>query len=146
MIRFVTNRDIGEWLELAKEAEPLFGKMAGDPEFNKAIEACISDSSAICVTDTDNGVAGIVAVNKENNEIAWLAVKNSCRKKGYGRQLAEAALASLDTHKPIYVQTFAPHVEEGKPARKLYLQFGFKDDKDGGKNPAGIDTVVMRLG
>ena len=91
-------------------------------------------------------MAGIIAFSKEANEILWLAVKSKYRKKGYGHELVEAAIKHLDTNKPIYVQTFASHVEAGKSARKLYLHLGFEDDRDGGKNPAGIDTTIMKLG
>lgn len=146
MIRNVTPQDIDAWLELAKEVEPLFGEMAGTEAFAEAISGCIADSSALCLVNADNDVVGIVALDKSSNEIAWLAVKHKYRGQGYGYQLVEAALGQLDQTQPIVVQTFAPHVESGKPARKLYLHFGFKDDKDGGKNPAGIDTVIMRLG
>jgi len=45
----------------------------------------------------------------------------------------------------IRVQTFDETVALGKPARKLYIDFGFTDDKKGGLNPAGIPTVIMQL-
>ena len=145
MIRFVTNKDIDQWLELAKEVEALFGDMAGIPEFRDAISECINASSALCATHTDNEVAGIIALSKEKNEIEWLTVKNKYRGRGYGNALLDAAIKHLDSTKPIYVQTFSSHVESGKPARQLYLHFGFKDYKDGGKNPADIDTTIMVL-
>jgi len=144
MIRFVNKQDIPQWLEFAKEVEDLFGKMAGLAEFETAINECIANSSALCVTH-DNDAAGIVAINKEKNEIEWLAVKKEYRGNGYGYQLVEAAINHLDTERPIYVQTFSSHVESGKPARKLYLDFGFKDYKHGGENPAGLDTTIMKL-
>ncbi len=146
MLRYVTVEDFDQWLEMAKEVEPLFGDMVGVADFEAGIKACIADSSALCVTQADDDVAGIIAFSKETNEILWLAVKNKYRKKGYGYDLVEAAIQHLDTDKPIYVQTFAAHVDAGLAARKLYLHFGFKDDKDGGKNPAGVDTTIMRLG
>jgi len=34
---------------------------------------------------------------------------------------------------------------DGRAARKLYLDFGFLDYKDGGLNPAGIPTVIMQF-
>ena len=78
------------------------------------------------------------------NEIMWLAVSEAERGKGYGRQLLEAALRVLDTTGDIVVQTFDRTVEEGKAARRLYADFGFVDDRDGGLNPAGIPTVLMK--
>ena len=75
----------------------------------------------------------------------WLAVSKRHRRKGVGRQLLEFALRHLDRHKDIFVQTFAESVSEGKAARKLYLDCGFTDDRDGGLNPAGVPTFIMRL-
>ncbi len=144
MIRLVTNQDLNAWMELAGEVEPLFGEMVGKEDFINGIKDFISSSSAFCVVNTDNEVEGIIAINKALNEIAWLAVGEKCRGKGYGYQLLERAIDSLDNSKPIYVQTFSPGVKVGEAARKIYMKFGFKDDKDGGKNPAGIDTVIMK--
>ncbi len=46
MIRLVTNQDLNAWIELAREVEPLFGKMADNEDFINAIKDCISNSSA----------------------------------------------------------------------------------------------------
>ncbi|MCG8484898.1 MAG: GNAT family N-acetyltransferase [Clostridia bacterium] len=145
MIRLVADGDFKTWLELAKEVEPLFGEMVENEDFKRGIKGCIADSSAFCVENTMKDIEGIVAVNKAENEISWLAVRERSRGKGYGNQLLKAALDHLDQQKPIFVQTFSPAVKAGKAARKMYLQFGFKDYKDGGKNPADIDTVIMKL-
>lgn len=144
MIRLVTNQDLNAWMELAGEVEPLFGEMVWNEDFINGIKGCIANQSAFCVVNTDNEVEGIIAINKALNEIAWFAVREKCRGKGYGCQLLEKAIDSLDNRKPIYVQTFSPHVKAGEAARKIYLKFGFRDFKDGGKNPAGIDTVIMK--
>jgi GNAT superfamily N-acetyltransferase len=144
MIRLVTNQDLNAWMELAGEVEPLFGEMVGNEDFISGIKGCIATQSAFCVVNTDNEVEGIIAINKALNEIAWLAVRERCRGQGYGYQLLEKAIDSLDNRKPIYVQTFSPGVKAGEAARKIYLKFGFRDYKDGGKNPAGIDTVIMK--
>lgn len=144
MIRLVTKQDLDAWMELAREVEPLFGEMVGNEDFINGIKDCTSEASAFCVVNTDNEIEGIIAINKAINEIAWLAVGEKCRGKGYGYQLLERAIDSLDNSKPIYVQTFSPGVKTGEAARKIYLKFGFRDDKDGGKNPAGIDTVIMK--
>ncbi|WP_066499577.1 GNAT family N-acetyltransferase [Abyssisolibacter fermentans] len=145
MIRLVTNQDFNAWLELAKEVEPLFGKMVGCEDFKKGIKECISNLSAFCFVNTNNDIEGVIAINKDENEIAWLAVKKKCRGKGYGYQLLKAAINCLDNKNPIFVQTFSSKVKAGEAARKLYMQFGFKDYKDSGKNPAGIETIIMKL-
>ena len=145
MIRFITDNDINTWLELSKEVEPLFGEMAASEDFKNGITHCISASSALCVENKKCEIEGIVAFDKAANEICWLAVRNRARSKGYGRQLLDAALGHLDRSRPVIVQTFAPNVKEGEAARQLYLRHGFADLKDAGKNPAGVDTVIMVL-
>lgn len=144
-IRLVTNEDLSDWHELAKEVEPLFGKMAHCEEFMQGIKKTISSDSAFCIIHTNNEIGGIVAVDKSKNEIVWLVVKKESRSKGYGRQLLKAAIDSLDDDQPVYVQTFSVAATEGRAARHLYERFGFIDYKEAGKNPAGIDTVIMRL-
>lgn len=144
MIKLVTDEDFNTWLELAKEVEPLFGEMVNNDDFREGIKGCISSSSAFCIKN-NNDIEGIVAINKTENEISWLAVRENSRGKGYGYQLLKEAIHALDYKKPIFVQTFSSSVKAGKAARKLYLQFGFKDYKDGGKNPANIDTIIMKL-
>lgn len=144
-IRLVTNEDLDDWLQLAKEVEPLFGKMVGCKEFLQGIKETISNKSAFCVIHATNEIGGIVAVDKNKNEIVWLAVKKEYRSKEYGHQLLKAAMDSLVDARPVYVQTFSAGVTEGEAARHLYEQFGFVDYKEAGKNPAGIDTVIMRL-
>ncbi|MCG8403011.1 MAG: GNAT family N-acetyltransferase [Firmicutes bacterium] len=143
MIKLVAQQDFNAWLDLAREVEPLFGEMVGSEDFKRGIKEFISNSSAFCAVSTDNDIEGIIAVDKARNEISWLAVKEKSRGKGYGHHLLKAALGCLDNEKPIFVQTFAPNVQAGKAARKLYVQYGFKDYKYGGKNPAGIDTIIM---
>ena len=44
----------------------------------------------------------------------------------YGRELLSYAISMLDHKKSIFVQTFDESIPEGKAARKLYLEFGFK--------------------
>lgn len=144
-IRFVTYSDLDDWLKLAKEVEPLFGKMAGCNAFLQAIKETISKKSAFCIIDNCNEIGGIIAVDKSQNEIAWLAVHNKHRLKGYGRMLVKAALDSLDGARPVYVQTFSAGITEGAAARRLYEKFGFVDYKEAGKNPAGIDTMIMKF-
>lgn len=145
MIRLVTERDIDGWLELAREAEPLFGAMAESEGFKNGIRSCIESASALCAADDDNNVEGIIAFDKAENEISWLVVRERSRSKGYGRELLEAALDCLDKKRTVYVQTFSAGTAVGEAARKLYMRFGFSDYKDAGANPAGIDTVIMKL-
>lgn len=143
MIRFVEEKDIGLWIELAKEVEVLFGPMVKEETFIQALFNCIYEKEAICIENDTKQIVGFAAISREKNEIEWLAVKKAHRGKGYGKKLLERVLNELNDEKAIYVETFSSDIKAGEDARKLYLKFGFKDYKEAGKNPAGIDTVIM---
>ena len=142
------GEDFQAWIALAREVEPLFGPMADEPGFRDALQQAIDDKTAFCIRACpDHGKAvlvGGIVISKPANAIAWLAVSGKYRKMGYGRDLLAYALTQLNSEEDIIVQTFDEFIPEGKAARKLYLEFGFVDDQDGGLNPAGVSTVIMR--
>lgn len=144
MIRLLKPQDYDTWIELAREVEPLFGPMTGSREFQTGIKECILNNNAYGIEHEDGSLAGVVAIDRENNEIAWLAVGRKYRGKSYGEQLVKRAIRELESNGPIYVQTFSENISEGKNARMIYLRNGFEDLKEAGKNPAGIDTAIMR--
>ena len=131
-------------ISLAREAEPLFGPMAHESSFHDALKGAISQRLVFCLpqADTDT-LKGAIIISPDTNEIAWFVVTHTCRNQGIGNQLLDFALTRLDQTQEILVQTFAPSVPEGAPARALYLKSGFRDLRDGGLNPAGIPTVIM---
>ena len=141
--------DFDDWLSLSREVEPLFGPMANESDFQEALKHAISLNSAFCIRtesdETNKNLIGGVVISEDSNEIAWLAVSQQYQGNGYGRKLIEFAIDKLNTKEKIFVQTFNESVPEGKSARKLYMELGFKDIKDGGLNPAGIPTVIMQL-
>lgn len=143
MIRLLTTNDYETWLTLAKEVEPLFGPLVNSKEFQEGINDCIKNKNAYCVEDEDHNVVGIIALNRKENEIAWLAVGEKFRGNKYGDKLLKKAIEELEEKGNIYVQTFSSITKEGKNARKLYEKNGFKDLKNAGKNPAQIETVIM---
>lgn len=53
------------------------------------------------------------------------------------------AIEELERNGDIYVQTFSGKVNIGKNAKNIYERNGFADFKDAGRNPAGIETVIM---
>lgn len=142
--------DLDGWLQLAREVEHLFGPMADSPDFQAALKQAMAGQEAFCIRSGPQGalpiLPGAVAVSKAANEVTWLAVAGGQRGQGLGKALLAAALSQLDGTRPITVQTFAPAVTEGRAARNLYLGRGFTDHRDAGLNPAGVPTVVMRLG
>jgi len=143
MIRLAAIKDYEAWIELSKEVESLFGPMAEVKEFQEGIKECIKNKNAYCVETQNHSVAGIVALDREKNEIAWLAVGKKFRGKKYGGDLLKKAIEELQTNGDIYVQTFSPEEEEGKSALSLYEKNGFEYLKKAGLNPAGVKTIIM---
>ncbi len=144
MIRKLAEKEIPLWLELAAEVESLFGKMAGNPEFEEAVKEAVKNGEVFCHENEKKEITGVVALSKAENSIEWLAVKENSKGKGISKLLIEKAISELNEKKDITVQTFTEEVPEGIPARKLYFAFGFRDYKKSGINPAGIETVIMK--
>jgi ribosomal protein S18 acetylase RimI-like enzyme len=140
--------DFDSWIVLVKEVEPLFGPMADEEAFQRALKQAIIFETAFCIRSNLNEkkryLKGGIIISKESNEILWFAVSKHCRSMGLGRQLLKFAISELNSKEDIFVQTFDKTVPEGKPARKLYIDFGFTDLGDGGLNPAGVPTVIMK--
>ena len=143
MLRRTREDDIPGWLRLAAQVESLFGAMVGVEGFEKGILACAKNGNSFCFEGPGGGIEGVIAFDREHNSIEWLSVDRASRGKGIGAQLIGRALEALDQSRDITVQTFAPGVGEGLAARRLYERFGFADRGPAGKNPAGIDTVIM---
>ena len=147
-VEYAELTDYDAWIALAREVEPLFGPMADEAPFQEAIKQAIVQKTAFCIRSDpdDKGAAlkGSIVISQELNEILWFAVSERYRGKGYGRGLLDFAVSKLNHGKGIFVQTFDASSPEGRAARKLYLDFGFTDYKDGGLNPAGISTVIMQ--
>jgi ribosomal protein S18 acetylase RimI-like enzyme len=145
--------DLPAWLRLASEVEHLFGPMADDPDFCRALREAIAEQRAFCVRDTAGGrnaeagsaspLIGGVLISRKSNAVAWLAVSEADRGQGMGRALLARALNELDAAKPVTVQTFAPDVPQGAAARRLYARFGFRDREAAEPTPAGVPTVLM---
>ncbi len=64
-IEDVKNSDFENWLELAREVEPLFGPMVGEPDFHEAIKTVISKERAFCLRDDCNKLCGVIVISYE---------------------------------------------------------------------------------
>lgn len=141
--------DFESFIDLSKEAEDLFGPMANEAPFQTAIKDAITRNAVFCVRDTvtatHNKLKGGIVISEELNAILWLFVSKQYRHQGVGKSLLKAATTRLSQEKEIVVQTFDKSVSAGLAARNFYLNAGFIDVKGGGKNPAGIPTVIMHL-
>ncbi|MEG6551004.1 GNAT family N-acetyltransferase [Desulfocurvibacter africanus] len=142
-----TMQDYDDWLILAREVEHLFGPMADETSFQEALRQLLAMKQAFCVRDGDNGsgctLLGGIAIDVGENAIAWLAVATQAQGRGIGKALLTRAIEALDPDRNVVVQTFAPEVLQGIPARKLYQRFGFMDHALADPTPAGVPTVVM---
>lgn len=148
MVRLSTLDDYSDWLNLAKEVEPLFGPMTDDPMFCDGLKQALLEGNAFCLTESENEgrterFLGGIVISKEAKEIVWFAVARHSRGKKIGVALLSEAMKHFDQVRPITVTTFDQTVEAGIPARRLYESFGFHDSILAGLNPAGIPTVIM---
>ena len=143
MIRLLTHYDIAAWLKLAKEVEHLFGPMTDSEDFKNGIKQCIENKNAYGMENSDGVLAGIIAIDRERNEILWLAVGQQFRGNNYGDKLIKKAIDLMQSNGNILVRTFAENMDEGKAARSIYEKNGFKFLKGAGKNPANIETEIM---
>jgi GNAT superfamily N-acetyltransferase len=117
--------------------------MTNSMALKEGIKHCIQNNNAFGIENDKGDLAGIIALDKEKNEILWLAVRKKYRGNKYGDKLVKKAIEELDRNEDIYVQTFSKKMDEGKNARTIYENNGFVDWKDAGKNPANIETVIM---
>ena len=134
--------DFENWLNLAKEVEPLFGPMSGEELFQVGLKDLIIKEQAFCIKK-GNDFCGAIAISKDENEILWFAVSERFKNRGYGKLLLKFAMKNLDNTRNIIVQTFSEGIDAGEPARKLYKSLGFVDLKPSETNPAGYPTVIM---
>jgi ribosomal protein S18 acetylase RimI-like enzyme len=85
-------------------------------------------------------IMGAMTYSPKSNEIGWLAVYPSMRRKGVGRSLVEYMLAKLPKTTPIKVKTFLITDKPGVAAQSFYRSMGFrargieedKDNRNGG--------------
>ena len=148
-IQIATVDDFAGWLALAREVEPLFGPMVDDPAFHEFLRKVLREQRAFCIREGDgppgSPLCGGIAISKKRNQIAWLAVAEKQRRKGYGQALLEYALDNLNPQEDIWVQTFDDAVIEGRSARRLYQHFGFCDHHPLEPTAAGTPRVMMVL-
>ncbi len=102
--------DYADWLELAKEVEPLFGPMVDDTAFCDGLKQAIREGRAFCASEPDEDgrsmFHGGIVISKDANEILWLAVSGDFRGRGAGAALLSETVGRLDRNRPIIVTTF----------------------------------------
>jgi GNAT superfamily N-acetyltransferase len=142
--------DFGPWLELATEVEPLFGPMAHDPVFQRALSRSIARGTAYCIREHDGGmgsrlVAGLLLSPRPPiYRISWLVVTASERRSGLGRAVLNRALAGIEPPAEILVITFGSDVPGGESARSFYQKMGFTPGEMSESAPNGASRQVFR--
>ena len=147
------DSDLGAWLNLARQVEHLFGPMIGHG-FDRAVLANVERRSAFCIRDHDDPetlAAGMLFDFRDapEYELSWLAVSESRRRAGLGRQLLEYALRRTVKPSRVRVVTFGPDHPGGRDARLFYESFGFVPGSMLERGPEGgsrQEFVLNQLG
>ena len=153
--RVAERADFGPWLELAAEVETLFGPMARDPVFQRALLRSIARGTAFCIRENDGCpgshlVAGLLLSPRPPvHRIGWLVVTESERRSGLGRALLDRALAGIEPPAEVLVITFGPDAPGGESARSLLPEDGVHPGGDVGagsqrSNSAGLPEVARK--
>jgi len=130
-IQIATQTDLAAWLQLAAEVEPLFGPLVNEPSFLAALIKNFQRGTAYCLRDGDeqpgNSLLGglLFSPRATNYRISWLAVTERARGRGYGAALLQHVLEQVVPPATVSVITFGKDNPEGKPARQLYMRYGF---------------------
>ncbi len=148
-VRAAERADFAPWLKLAAEVEPLFGPMARDPVFQRALSRNIARGTAFCVRESDAPgsrlLAGLLLSPRPPvYRVGWLVVTESERRSGLGRVLLNRALAQIKAPAEILVITFGPDVRGGESARAFYQKMGFVPAEAAEPAPNGASRQVFR--
>lgn len=142
--------DFGPWLDLAAELEPLFGPMARDPVFQRALSRNIARGTAFCIRECGGPpgtrlLAGLLLSPRPPlYRVGWLAVTKTERRSGLGRALVERALAEVPPGAEVLVITFGPGVPGGESARAFYQKVGFSPAEMADPASNGASRQVFR--
>lgn len=132
IVEIATKEIINDWIELAREVEPIFqGSMAENDDFHHFMISKIEKEQAFIIREAKTkNLMGLITISINKNQISWFAVAKEYRKMGVGSMLLEYAINKLNSNEEISVITFRKDYKEGIPARHIYEKFGFKDFDD----------------
>lgn len=141
-VRHATLADMGSWLTLTAEVEPLFGPM---PDFADYLKRGILRGTAFVSCGTDGTVTGGMLLSGSGAaKINWLAVRQSASRQGLGSALVGAAIAHFGGHRDILVDTFGADNTPGLPALRLYMSLGFLPAEELPPGPEGGSRQRLR--
>ena len=140
IVQVAADLDRAHFLDLAAEAEPLFGPML--EQLHRAISRNLARRTAFCVRVGDEGpgaplLGGILySPQPGGGEIGWLVVASRARRRGIARELVKHVVGLVRGPGEIIVTSFGPDTIAGQPARSLFIRAGFR--------PAGPAPRVPR--
>lgn len=133
LIRWARIEDLSAWKTVAAEVADLFDspEMPDDPGFNQFMLNKIAQNEALVAVDRmSNQALGFIGFSRTHGQVSWLAVSASSRNLGAGSALLRCAIMQMDPEREITVCTFSSRDPRGKPARDLYIRFGFIETND----------------
>jgi ribosomal-protein-alanine N-acetyltransferase len=121
-------------------------KVFADPWSTQDFRDCVTFAQFL-VAEADGQVAGYVVALEaaDEGEILNLAVAEGGRRRGLGRALVQAMVASLQDRG--VRQVFLEVRDSNAPARALYAAFGFKEvgRRKGYYRRPVEDAIILRL-
>ena len=144
------NEDIPAWLDLAREVEPLFGPLVGEPSFQRALQKNIERGTALCIREADGSpgaplLGGLLFSPKPPHyTIGWLAVSQPHRRQGIGQRLVRHVLDLAAAPADFKVTTFGADNPHGEPARRFYEKLGFYPAEPADPGPEGGSRQIFR--
>ena len=150
IVRLASEQDVPGLLDLARQVEPWFGPMAGDPDFRAALGRHIRRGTAVvAVAAGQAGVLGglLFSARPPAYHVRWLVVSEHARGQGIGRALIAEAMRRLVTGPGIVdVVTFgADHPgASASGARVFYQRLGFTPGEPAPPGPEGGSRQVYR--
>ena len=150
IVRLAGEQDVPGLLDLARQVEPWFGPMAGDPDFRAALGRHIRRGTAVvAVAAGQAGVLGglLFSARPPAYHVRWLVVSAPARGRGAGRALmAEAMRRYMSGPGVVEVVTFgAGHPSAtASGARAFYERLGFTPAEAAAPGPEGGSRQVYR--
>lgn len=142
--------DVPAWLQLASEVEFLFGPMAHEPAFHRALHANIARGTAFCVHEAA-GLAGaallgglLFSSKPPTYKIGWLAVAQQYRRHKVGQCLVEHVFQFVQPPAELLVTTFGADILAGQPARHFYERLSFAAAEPAPPGPDGGSRQILR--